>query len=88
MTLLRHRDTPKPALTSHRAELDNKVIGVIGAGSSAIQIVPQLQAKPGSKLKCFVRSKTWISPPFGAETQHKLGMEGLDCKLLMSSLVR
>lgn len=69
-----------PQLTIFSAELDNKVIGVIGAGSSAIQIVPQLQARPNVKLKCFVRSKTWIAPPYGSHVAEKLGLDGLDCK--------
>lgn len=44
-----------------------KTVGVIGTGSTAIQIVPQLQKK-GGKLKLFMRSPTWISPPFGGQT--------------------
>lgn len=68
-------------LTIHSAELDDKVIGVIGAGSSAIQIVPQLQARRSVQLKCFVRSKTWISPPFGTQTAQRLGLDdALDCE--------
>lgn len=43
----------------------NKRIGVIGSGSSAIQIIPKLQKIPGAQLSCFMRSRTWISPPFG-----------------------
>lgn len=43
----------------------NKQIGVIGNGSSAIQIVPSLQKIEGAQLSCFVRSKTWITNPFG-----------------------
>jgi cation diffusion facilitator CzcD-associated flavoprotein CzcO len=38
---------------------------VIGSGSSSIQIVPNLQKVEGVELTCFVRSKTWISNPFG-----------------------
>ena len=49
----------------HGIELDGKTIGVIGNGSSSVQIVPQLQPI-AKKLKCFIRSSTWISPPFGA----------------------
>ncbi|KAI5371083.1 Putative flavin monooxygenase, FAD/NAD(P)-binding domain superfamily [Septoria linicola] len=43
----------------------NKRIGVIGSGSSAIQIIPKLQKLSGAQLNCFMRSRTWISPPFG-----------------------
>lgn len=38
---------------------------MIGSGSSSIQIVPNLQKVEGVQLTCFVRSKTWISNPFG-----------------------
>lgn len=46
-------------------DFKNKNVGVIGNGSSAIQIVPQLQKIEGIRLSCFVRSKTWITNPFG-----------------------
>lgn len=48
-----------------RYDFRDKKIGVIGGGSSAIQIVPSLQKLRGTKMTCFVRSKTWISNPFG-----------------------
>ena len=38
---------------------------MIGGGSSSIQIVPSLQKVEGVKMTCFVRSRTWISNPFG-----------------------
>lgn len=42
---------------------------------SAIQIVPQLQKVSGAQLSCFIRSRTWISPPFGQRVaeEYKLG---------------
>ncbi|KAI9874579.1 MAG: hypothetical protein M1830_009589, partial [Pleopsidium flavum] len=43
-----------------------KRIAVIGNGSSAIQIVPEL-AKVASRLTNVVRSPTWISAPFAEE---------------------
>ncbi|KZT07862.1 FAD/NAD-binding domain-containing protein [Laetiporus sulphureus 93-53] len=43
----------------------DKKVGVIGVGSSAIQIVAALQPRVG-KLVQFVRGKTWISPPFAS----------------------
>src|SRR6478736_3447396 len=46
-------------------DFKNKNIGVIGGGSSSIQIVPELQKVEGAKLSCFVRSKVWISNRFG-----------------------
>ncbi|KAI8934698.1 hypothetical protein NX059_008387 [Plenodomus lindquistii] len=48
-------------------DFTNKRIGVIGSGSSSIQIVPCLQRLPGTQISTFVRSKTWISPPFSAD---------------------
>ncbi|OJD31775.1 flavin-binding monooxygenase [Diplodia corticola] len=57
-------------------DFTNKRVGVIGSGSSAIQIVPNLQKLPGTQLSCFIRSKTWISPPFGQDMWDKLGLTG------------
>ncbi|KAI0444545.1 flavin-binding monooxygenase [Xylaria telfairii] len=53
----------------------NKQIGVIGNGSSAIQIVPSLQKIKGAQVSCFVRSKTWITNPFGDVVMNKLGLD-------------
>lgn len=58
----------------------NKRIGIVGSGSSAIQIVPKLQAKEGAKLNCFIRNRTWISPPLAQHTQEKWGLEDFDFK--------
>lgn len=55
-------------------DFTHKRIGVIGSGSSAIQIIPSLQKVPGAQLNCFMRSKTWISPPLGQNSMDKLGM--------------
>lgn len=59
----------------------NKKVGIIGSGSSSIQIVPKLQKLPGTHLTVFARSKTWISNPFGDHAMVKLGLdpEKLDC---------
>uniref|UniRef100_A0A8H7K9T6 FAD/NAD(P)-binding domain-containing protein n=1 Tax=Bionectria ochroleuca TaxID=29856 RepID=A0A8H7K9T6_BIOOC len=54
---------------------ENKKIGVIGGGSSAIQIIPVLQRLPGVKLDCFIRSKTWISKPLGESAMALLGTQ-------------
>lgn len=43
----------------------DKRVAVIGTGSSAIQMVPQIQ-KTAKHLVSFMRSVTWISPPVGA----------------------
>jgi cation diffusion facilitator CzcD-associated flavoprotein CzcO len=63
-------------------DFKNKKVGVIGGGSSSIQIVPNLQKVEGVKLTCFVRSRTWISNPFGDSAMEKLGLDpkSLDCK--------
>ncbi|OAL33748.1 hypothetical protein AYO20_06924 [Fonsecaea nubica] len=42
-----------------------KKVAILGTGSSAIQIVPHVQ-KAAQHLVAFMRSNTWISPPFGA----------------------
>ncbi|PAV15532.1 FAD NAD-binding domain-containing [Pyrrhoderma noxium] len=45
------------------ANWKDKVVGVIGAGSTTTQVVPTLQ--PHVKhLYNYVRGKTWLSPPF------------------------
>lgn len=49
----------------HSVDFTNKTVGLIGVGSSSIQIVPQIQ-KIVKKLQVFMRSSTWISPPFAA----------------------
>ncbi|AEO65458.1 uncharacterized protein THITE_2112471 [Thermothielavioides terrestris NRRL 8126] len=53
----------------------NKRIGVIGNGSSAIQIIPNLQKVEGAKLTCFMRSPTWIASPFGDQGMIELGLD-------------
>ncbi|KAH8816619.1 hypothetical protein F5884DRAFT_873328 [Xylogone sp. PMI_703] len=45
---------------------EGKTVGVIGSGSSAIQIVPVLQKK-AKELTSFIRSPTWITPEFGPQ---------------------
>ncbi|KAF5551581.1 monooxygenase [Fusarium phyllophilum] len=56
-------------------DLKNKRVGVIGNGSSAIQIVPAIQPLEGIKVTCFARSPTWIIPAFGDSAMQKLGMD-------------
>ncbi|KAJ7150403.1 FAD/NAD-binding domain-containing protein [Mycena filopes] len=51
----------------------DKRVGVIGVGSTAIQIVPTLQ--PKVKHLCnYVRGKTWISSPFLGDRAEQFGM--------------
>ncbi|KAI5460705.1 steroid monooxygenase [Mariannaea sp. PMI_226] len=45
-------------------ELEGKRVGVIGGGSSAVQIVPNIQPIVGS-MSCFIRSSAWITGGFG-----------------------
>lgn len=65
----------------HSAEWDegydfrNKRVGVIGNGSSSIQIVPRLQPLEGIKLSVFMRSPTWISGAFGDAAMISLGLD-------------
>ncbi|KAF9784887.1 hypothetical protein IL306_006066, partial [Fusarium sp. DS 682] len=65
----------------------NKRIGVIGNGSSGIQIVPSLQRLEGTQLWCFARSPTWIAPGFGDSAMRKMGKDPKDtqCKLKSDS---
>lgn len=44
----------------------NKRIAVIGNGSSAVQIIPQIQPKAKS-LTPYIRSPSWVSPNFAFE---------------------
>ncbi|KAJ3542224.1 hypothetical protein NM208_g4218 [Fusarium decemcellulare] len=46
-------------------DLRNKRVGVIGNGSSALQIVPAIQKLEGIKVWNFARSPTWVSTSFG-----------------------
>jgi len=64
-----------------RYDFKNKRIGLIGGGSSSVQIIPKLQAVEGAQLNCFIRSKMWISNPFGDYVMDKLGLDKtkLDC---------
>ncbi|SCO92684.1 related to monooxigenase [Fusarium oxysporum] len=65
----------------HSAEWDEsynfekRKVGVIGNGSSAIQIVPQLQRLEGTTLKCFHRSPTWITAGYGDAAMEELGLD-------------
>ncbi|CAI6088645.1 unnamed protein product [Clonostachys chloroleuca] len=58
------------AAWDHSVDFKGKTVGVIGTGSTSVQIVPSLQ--PIAKdLKVFMRSSTWISPPFGGGVLEK-----------------
>ncbi|RYP18538.1 hypothetical protein DL767_009812 [Monosporascus sp. MG133] len=63
------------ALWNEDYDFRHKRVGVIGNGSSAIQIVPGLQKVEGAQVLCFARSKTWITNPFGDSTMLRLGLD-------------
>ncbi|KAF5707179.1 monooxygenase [Fusarium mundagurra] len=67
-------------------DFKNKNIGLIGGGSSSIQIVPELQKVEGAKLNCFVRSKVWISNRFGDVTMKQLGWDPSDIEFSAARL--
>lgn len=53
-------------------ELKGKKVAVIGGGSSAVQIVPNIQPIVGS-MKCFIRSTSWVTAGFGQRFAGKDG---------------
>ncbi|RFU26005.1 hypothetical protein B7463_g10330, partial [Scytalidium lignicola] len=57
-------------------ELEGKHVGLIGNGSSGIQILPAIQPKV-AKLTTFIREPTWVSPIQGLE-QHVYSKEELE----------
>jgi len=61
----------------HTVDFKGKTVGVIGTGSTSVQIVPQLQ-KICIKVDVFMRSPTWISPPFGAGVLTKELVKGAE----------
>jgi cation diffusion facilitator CzcD-associated flavoprotein CzcO len=63
-------------------DFQHKKVGVIGSGSSAIQIVPSLQKLPGIQMSCFVRGRTWIAQSFGESSMEKLHLDHQKCELL------
>lgn len=57
-------DLMHSAQWDHKVDFKGKNVGVIGTGSTSVQIVPALQPEV-QNMKVFMRSPTWISPPFG-----------------------
>ena len=62
-------------------DFSHKKVGVIGSGSSAIQIVPSLQKLDGIQMSCFVRGRTWIARSFGEGSMEKLHLDHQQCML-------
>ena len=44
----------------HGYDYSGKRIGLIGNGSSAIQILPEISKLPGTQVQCFQRGPTWV----------------------------
>ncbi|KAL4819975.1 hypothetical protein BDW67DRAFT_181685 [Aspergillus spinulosporus] len=53
-------------------QLEGKRVAVIGSGSSAVQIVPNIQPLV-STLTCFIRSQSWVTASFGQRFAGKGG---------------
>ncbi|KAF2498481.1 FAD/NAD(P)-binding domain-containing protein [Lophium mytilinum] len=47
-------------------DLTNKTVGVIGNGSSAVQVIPAIFPKI-KKMKCFIRSSSWVTSGFASK---------------------
>ena len=60
---------------NHDVSFEGKTVGIIGTGTSSVQIVPQLQ-KICKKVSVYMRSPTWVSPPFGGGTLEKFLTKG------------
>ena len=61
-------------------EMEGKEIALIGAGSSGIQVLPQIQPI-AKRVDHYMSGKTWISPiGFGSEEVFERGAIG-NCKL-------
>lgn len=53
------------AAWDHSYDYSNKRIAIVGNGSSAIQILPQLAKLPGTQIISFQREATWITQSLG-----------------------
>jgi cation diffusion facilitator CzcD-associated flavoprotein CzcO len=56
----------------NNVSLEGKVVAVIGSGSSAVQIVPNIRPIV-NELKCFIRSSSWVTAGFGSSFAGKDG---------------
>jgi hypothetical protein len=50
----------------HSFDYSHKKIGIIGNGSSGIQILPQMAKLEGVQIVSFQKGPTWITPSLGA----------------------
>lgn len=53
------------AAWDHSYDYSHKKIGIIGNGSSAIQILPQMAKLAGTEIVSFQRGTTWITQSLG-----------------------
>jgi cation diffusion facilitator CzcD-associated flavoprotein CzcO len=65
------------ACWDHSIDYKDKKVAVIGVGSTSVQITPALQPHV-KNLEVFMRSPTWISPPFGAGALQTDLQKGVD----------
>lgn len=66
----------------------DKRVGVIGVGSSGLQIVPALQPRV-KHVYNYVRGKTWLSPPFVSQKIDELEKGGTaytNCRISLTRL--
>lgn len=56
-------------------DLKNKRIGLIGGGSSGVQILPELLKEEGTSVSLFVRTPTYIANPFFDLTMEEMGLD-------------
>ncbi|KAL2009337.1 hypothetical protein VTN00DRAFT_7531 [Thermoascus crustaceus] len=54
------------AAWDHNYDYSHKRIGIIGNGSSAIQILPKMARLEGTQVTSFQRGPTWITPSLGS----------------------
>jgi cation diffusion facilitator CzcD-associated flavoprotein CzcO len=54
-------------------DLTNKRVAIIGAGASAVQLLPAIQPLCKS-IDMYIRTPSWISPPYGLPADHNGAM--------------
>ncbi|KAF2968091.1 hypothetical protein GQX73_g5504 [Xylaria multiplex] len=70
-----------------KVDLEGKHVGLIGNGSSAIQVLPAIRDKC-RKVTTFIRSPTWVSPTHGLEQRIFSEEEKLDFANTPGALLR
>ncbi|KAJ9144942.1 Cyclohexanone monooxygenase [Pleurostoma richardsiae] len=58
-------------------DVDNKTVGLIGNGSSGVQVLPAIYPRV-KKIVHFIRKGTWVAPPLRGLSQHVYTPEELD----------